>query len=199
MLVGGGAIFDIDGQKYSAESGEILMIPGRMLHCCEKLFVGTKHSAFQINHDAKQFSSHKLPDELLYEFFTKISKCLSSENYVEISAYIPLLASYFDSVSRLEAERITDYGFLIHEFFSHHYGEDIHIEDLAAELHLSNRQAERLVIEHTGHTFGKELTSTRLSMAKHLMKTTEMSLTEIAEYVGYRTYAGFFKAMKKLQ
>jgi AraC-like DNA-binding protein len=34
-------------------------------------------------------------------------------------------------------------------------------------------------------------------MAKHLIATTDMSLGEVADYVGYRSYAGFWKAMKK--
>ena len=37
----------------------------------------------------------------------------------------------------------------------------------------------------------------RMNTAEHLHKTTDMSLTEISQYVGYKSYNGFWKAMKK--
>ena len=92
---------------------------------------------------------------------------------------------------------MTDYGFLIHEFFSLHYSEDLHLCDLAQFLHLSERQTERLVIEHTGNTFRNELTAIRMTIAKKLLTSSQMSLTEISQYVGYKSYAGFWKALNK--
>ena len=41
------------------------------------------------------------------------------------------------------------------------------------------------------------ISSTRVMIAKQLLRSSDMSLSEIAEYVGYRSYAGFWKAMKK--
>ena len=76
-------------------------------------------------------------------------------------------------------------------------GNVIRIEDLAKELHLSTRQTERLVFANTGNTFGNELTLTRIAIAKHLIKTTDMKLSDVAEYVGYKSYAGFYKALNR--
>ena len=58
-------------------------------------------------------------------------------------------------------------------------------------------EMERLVIKHTGHTFREELTAHRTEMGRYLLDNSEMSPGEIARYVGYRSYAGFRKAMKK--
>lgn len=113
--------------------------------------------------------------------------------------YIGLFCSYFQNEEILKAQPITDYGFLIHEFFTNNYSFDIHLSDLADELHLSQRQAERLVIEYTGNSFREELCQTRVTMAKELLKNTGMSLGEVSRYVGYRSYAGFWKAMKKYE
>jgi AraC-like DNA-binding protein len=98
---------------------------------------------------------------------------------------------------KLQAQPITDYAFLIYEFFSTNYSGDVKLADLADILHLSERQTERLVIEHTGKTFKEEITSMRMEMAQKLI-SAGMPLTEIAQYVGYKSYAGFYKAMKKV-
>ena len=108
-----------------------------------------------------------------------------------------LLCSYFFKDEKSTAHRINDPKFLICEFFSNQYSLDVNLGDLAKVLCLSERQAERLVVNLTGKTFQEELTSKRIAMAKRLKKTTALSLKEISEYVGYRSYSGFWKAMKK--
>ena len=82
-------------------------------------------------------------------------------------------------------------------FFSNRYSEDVRLSDLAEAIHLSERQTERLVIEHTGRGFRDELTETRVKIARQRLADKNMTLGEIAGYVGYRSYAGFWKAMKK--
>ena len=79
----------------------------------------------------------------------------------------------------------------------HSHFNDVHLCDLARYLHLSERQSERAVIEYTGKTFRDALVEMRMNTAEHLHKTTDMSLTEISQYVGYKSYNGFWKAMKK--
>ena len=71
------------------------------------------------------------------------------------------------------------------------------MRDIANYLHLSERQSERLIIDYTGHSFRDELVATRMNMAKILFSTTDMSLSEISQYVGYKSYNGFWKAAKK--
>ena len=119
------------------------------------------------------------------------------DDHSSVAAYISLFCSSFESNARRMPIPITDYGFLIFEFFSRNYKEQVRLCDLAELLHLSNRQAERLVLEHTGRSFREELAATRVRIANQLLKTTDMSLAEIAEYTGYRSYAGLWKAMKK--
>ena len=70
--------------------------------------------------------------------------------------------------------------------------------DLAKILSLSDRQTERLVIKYMGKPFRGVLSDIRTEMAKRLMETTVMSMSEISRMVGYKSYAGFWKAMKKV-
>ena len=50
---------------------------------------------------------------------------------------------------------------------------------------------------HTGRSFRDELTATRMAVADQLIAEGELSLSEIAAYVGYHSYAGFYKAIKR--
>lgn len=138
-----------------------------------------------------------LPDGVVADFLKEIQNLSDSKNYTKIAAYLSFIGAFLETSSSVFPQKIMDYGFLIHEFFSIHYRENVHLGDLARELCLSERQTERLVRAHTGHTFRQELALTRLGIADRLMRMSPMSLTEIAEYVGYESYAGFWKAMKK--
>ena len=94
---------------------------------------------------------------------------------------------------------VKDYTLQIREFFSLNYHRNIRLSDLAAELFLSTMQTQRVVKKYTGRTFGENLLQQRMTVAENLMQTTDMSMAEIAEYVGYNSYCGFWKAYKKFQ
>lgn len=196
IVTGGNALFNISDKQYYSEQGNLFIIPAGKYHCCLEMDEGTHHTAFQIECDIKEFSAHQLSHTTAFEFLKEIELCKASQDYTKLSAYIILFFSYFQNES-VSVQSITDYGYLINEFFSDHYSEDLRLSDLAKSLHLSERQTERLVIEHTGNTFKEELVTIRLTIANRLLKKTKMPLSEIAGYVGYRSYAGFWKAMKK--
>lgn len=198
VIHGGNAIFHVDSTNFSTEKGNVLIIPGGMYHVCTGADENCRHSAFQIELNVREFSYVNLPDDLLDCFFSELEKCKKNNNHSIVASYLNLFCSYFDNTA-LNAVAITDYGFLIHEFFTNHYNDDVQLSTLANLLHLSERQTERLVVQYTGNSFREELCQVRITMAKELLKTTDMSLGEICRYVGYRSYAGFWKAMKKYE
>lgn len=192
----GDATVTVDNKKYDIYKGTILLIPKGTYHTYT-LSKGTRHSAFQIDMDA-DFAYYSVSPELLHEFFAEIKKSRETENYSRVSSYLSFLCSYFLSdEERKSTSKTTDYAFLINEFLSLKYIEDIKLSDLAEELCVSEKQAHRLVIKHTGNTFGAELTTRRMKAAEQLMKDGRFSLTEIAESVGYQTYSGFWKAYRR--
>ena len=194
---GGTSKFTVENKEYSAKDGSILVIPPRTYHCRQVEETECRHSAFQIDLETVSPGVYNLAPETVSDFFKEIEKADQSGDHTVISAYISLVCSYFESVRREMSKPASDYGFSIHEFFTQNYNKNIRLADLAEALHLSERQAERLVIEHTGKTFRDELSSIRIEMARHLISTTNMPLGDVAGYVGYRSYAGFWKAMKK--
>lgn len=197
IISGGASIFTVGENEYSVGNGGILVIPPRTYHCCQGVENECRHSAFQVDLETDAPKIYSLAPGTISDFFKEILKAHEDGNHTMVSAYISLICSHFKKETSEESTTAVDYGFSIHEFFSENYNADVRLSDLAEHLHLSERQSERLVIEHTGRTFRDELTSIRMDMARHLLSTTDMSLTEVADYVGYRSYAGFWKAMKK--
>lgn len=195
-LVTDDAEFYIDGKHHYSKDGNLLLIPKNTPHCIIKGSDGPCHVAFQIDYDVKAFSSCHICPQLARDFINEIINSGTTDDYSVITAYIRLLCSFLAIEEKPSVQPITDYGFLICEYFSQHYTENLCLSDLAEELHLSQRQTERLVIKYTGHSFRQELTALRVEMAKHLLERSNMSMGQIAQAVGYRSYAGFWKALK---
>ena len=195
LVSGGRAEFSVDDKRYTVNDGEILVIPGGIYHGCIFMNDGAKHTAFQIDQELSETGIYSVGGGVAFEFIAEIEKCGKNGDHSRISAFISLICSYF--TVPVAAKKITDSGFLISEFFSNSYGVDARLEALAEILHLSPRQTERLVEEHTGRSFREELTATRMSVADRLIKISDMPLCEVAQYVGYRSYAGFWKAYQK--
>lgn len=197
ILANGSVDFIVDGTTYHLKSGSLILIPKGAFHSYTNTDIETKHIAFQIDCDLTDTSIQYIDIHIILQFLQEIEECKLSDNYSKIASYIALFYNYLAEDEKISVIPASDYGFLIHEFFSKRYNEDLHLCDLANYLHLSERQSERLVIEHTGKSFREELIEIRMTIAKELLKSTNMTLKEIAQYVGYKSYTGFWKAIKK--
>lgn len=189
--------FFLDDKKFSSSSGNVLIIPGGVFHTFSEPADNKFHAAFQVDYPAEKCALYSLSDSIINTFFDEKALCAQTNDHSRIVSYLSLFASYIDQSNFVKAQPLTDYAFLIHEFFSSFYSKDVHLCDLAEFLHLSPRQAERLVIKYTSNTFNKHLTKTRMGYAKRLLEKNELSANEIAARIGYQSYSGFWKAFKK--
>jgi AraC-like DNA-binding protein/mannose-6-phosphate isomerase-like protein (cupin superfamily) len=80
-----------------------------------------------------------------------------------------------------------------------HYSEDISLETLATSLFISPRHANRLFRKMFGTTFGKTLRMLRLTYAKSLLQTTDLSVDDIAERVGFSSAGALRKIFKQAE
>ncbi len=197
LVSGGRCRFCVEERVIDLCDGDLLLIPKKTLHCCTEQDACVRHTAFQMDTKDCEIEIHSLPCGLVLEFFRQIPEIEKHDNYGVISTFISLFYSFLKKDTEAVATPITDDGFLVQEFFFHRYAEDVQLSDLASLLHRSERQTERLVLACTGHTFREELARTRIEIARRLMESTSLSLQSISEYVGYRSYAGFWKALKK--
>ena len=71
------------------------------------------------------------------------------------------------------------------------------IADLAEYLQMSLRQVNRCLVDFYGMSFQQKLTQTRMEQAAWMLCTTDKSINEIAEMVGYDSESGFYKVFRK--
>ena len=198
VLGEGRAEFLIDNRPITVNGPAILTIPAPMMHCCTYQDEHLLHTAFQTDCLADQLRTYPIAEGMVKAFLEEIQRSQLTGNYSTVAFYIPLFCNCYHR-EPLAVTEIKDYNFLISEFFILNYDKDVYLADLAEQLHISERHAERLVLQYTGHSFREELVAVRMRIAHQLMQRENASLEQIAKYVGYRSYSGFWKAMKRYE
>lgn len=85
----------------------------------------------------------------------------------------------------------------IEKYIDSHLDEDISIKRLCDEFHISRTQLYNLMSEHGNGKIASFMRKKRLEKAKHLLKTTDMSIVEISASVGFSGYNHFLKLFKQ--
>jgi len=194
VLAKGAAVLEVENQKLALTAGDVVLIPEGLLHAFSDTSADVQHTAFLVESHGAALQKHPQPTALLELFMAQIAQAETSGNMTRVAAYISLLCSDFFPEATVKAETITDHAFLIHNYFSRHYNQEASLEELAQQLHFSQRQTARLVQQYTGMPFKQALIAYRMAIAHHLAQTTELSLAQIAPMVGYNSYNGFWKA-----
>ena len=197
LVSNGEIVFSIGSQQIAVNESIALIIPGGTYHGYVSKTEGALHTAFQIDMVSDKVFVYEMDESLTRYLFSEIQKTDPSGDHSSVVAVLALLCTKIFPNTPLLAHYVTDTGYLITDFFGQSYKNDVKLRDLAEILHLSERQTERLVEELTGRCFRDELTLTRMRMAEQLFATTDMLPTHVAQYVGYRSYPGFWKAYTK--
>ncbi|KGX85882.1 helix-turn-helix domain-containing protein [Pontibacillus litoralis] len=83
------------------------------------------------------------------------------------------------------------------QYVHEHYHEEINLETLARFMHLNKNYVSRFFKETVGMTFVTYLRHYRIEQAKKLLRTSELTVTEISEQVGYPDLTYFSRIFKK--
>ncbi|WP_454192425.1 helix-turn-helix domain-containing protein [Paenibacillus sp. Marseille-Q7038] len=89
------------------------------------------------------------------------------------------------------AEKIVS---IIHE----RYDQELSLEAIAAELHFHPVYLGRVFKKEVGHTFSDYVSEFRMKMAKHMLETTNMKISEIGEKLRYKNISAFIRAFRKM-
>ena len=82
---------------------------------------------------------------------------------------------------------------IIEDYINCNYNTDASLKDLAQILYLSEKQTERVFKKEIGMSFKDFISKIRFEAAMHYITSTDLSTTEIAAKVGYKSYNGFYK------
>ena len=83
------------------------------------------------------------------------------------------------------------------EYMDEHFAEAISVKDVADAVCISESYFKSIFKKSSGYSYSEYLTNVRMNQAKHLLNTTEKSVTEIAMDVGYQTPNSFSSLFKR--
>lgn len=188
--------YRVENRRFTLHRNEALVVPANAFHQCVSLSEDAIHSAFQLTYPAEKARVQPLPDGLVSYLTDQIEK--SPINTGKLSCALAMICAEVGSFSAT-LRPASDPRYLLHERMVNSYDTNLTLKDLAAELGLSTKQTERLIVKYTGNTFRNEIARLRMEAARYLLLTEDISPTQAAERVGYRTYSGFWKAYHRAE
>lgn len=95
------------------------------------------------------------------------------------------------------SSRISSFMQII-KFLNENFQKEISLQQLADSFHMNASYISFLIKKETGLTYSQYLTNLRITQAKKLLASSQMTLTEISETVGFHDYFYFIKKFKKI-
>jgi len=198
---------------FNAEEGQAFLIAKEHLHSFtigenyEHYWIGFDGEdvvklleGFRIGHDSHQlffienFDYAKILLSQAYErFASKDIKGTEALARSVLFSVLPLLKGADSSESCANI----NYAEKARMFIKANYTSPITMEEIARELHISEKYMYRLFLERFGMSVQGYLIKTRMEVGANLLKNSGMSVTEIALSVGYASLHAFSKAFSK--
>ncbi|MFC0214620.1 helix-turn-helix domain-containing protein [Paenibacillus chartarius] len=79
-----------------------------------------------------------------------------------------------------------------------HFGEPLHLDELAKQFFISKSHLSRVFKEVTGFGFSEFVNIARIREAERLLRETDLGITQISETCGFENFSHFGKMFKKL-
>ena len=196
LMLSGSADYTIGEENRLLHAGEFVYIPPKIHHSAKAQQNDTSFITFTLRGGPKQVMFSSLSPSLLDGIY---SACEKSNAESSLDPLMPYFYILIGSVCRPQGPTIRenlDYEGMIMRYLDAHYNQNITLSSLAEYVGISPKQVQRIVQKETGRTFLEELTVRRMRAARYLEENTPMSSTEIAHYVGYNSYSGYWKARK---
>ncbi len=134
------------------------------------------------------YSAEHMLAAYLSVFFIELCSLLNQDTHESISASLPREDRSLHKIHR---------RWIIENYITNSYTNENPIEELMLQMHLSKRQTDRVVYQLMGESLAQLIAKQRMLETKKYLQTTSMTLEEISERVGYRSYSGFYNAVRK--
>ncbi|WP_188114688.1 AraC family transcriptional regulator [Paenibacillus sp. B2(2019)] len=179
-------------------------------HVAENLLVGfSKRKALfttlwrgEITHCAIDLEDRVEIVEWTLEQYDHNKKSIPSENTEDISMLILQLLSSIKTgdqqIFQSGERRTLRYSEKIMSFIEEHYHEEVNLDQLAEEIHLSKSYISRIFHQETGGRLVDYLTARRIKQACRLLGTTDLPVEQIGIIVGFPNASYFNQLFKKV-
>ena len=139
-----------------------------------------------------------LDDGNLKDIFDRIYSLDGEYKNIAISGYLNVVMSRILPKLRLQtvdAENNSAF-FNIIDFCTRNFKDDITLDIVAEELHLSKYYISRLINNRLKQNFNEYINNLRISEACNLLRVTDTKIADISEDVGFGTIRSFNRSFK---
>lgn len=135
------------------------------------------------------------------EFYSDAVRLLKQAEKQKSVGYYDAMSLFYRLLacnSENERTRETDYADIAAAYVrGHYYDPELSVKRICAEVGISHTYMCRLFKEKYGMTLKKYLIQARIAEAARLLKSTDLSVKEIAFAVGFGDYPNFLKAFRE--
>lgn len=193
MVAAGSLGYQVGEKQYTLHAGDVMVIPAMTFHSNYELEGEMQVLVVRVDRTFERPMIYHVIPGIIAELCGELYRAEQNGNCARVREYLALILSGAACDSGT-LRSVRDKELIIEEFFANHYNKEVTLSDLAQKLDLSNVQTERQIAKYLGTTFRKAIAEKRIEAAKHILATEGISLAEVAERVGYKSYSGFWKA-----
>ena len=218
-VVDGKGEFNIQGQRFPVKANDFVIINPQVEHTelsspdepLEYIVLGINGLSFSnltpVSEGGHPFSFFNLRDEqkdILRYLNAMVQEATSQSmsyelvchNLLEILLIKILRHQHFDLEVGKQSKATKDVSFIKH-YLETYYHESIQLEDLASMTHLSRFYISHSFKKEIGMSPMEYLIAIRIKESKILLRTTNYSISQVADIVGFTTPTYFSKQFRK--
>ena len=158
-------------------------------YCCAEIVSIVSRAIFELGESI---------DDIIAKRSVILENINKMENIFDLKNYMLLIflnaAAYFSKRHKQKNSTVVE---RINKIIENKYMEDIDIRKISNEIYLTPNYISLIYKKETGESIIEHLTRIRMEIAKELLRTTEVKVSEIAEKVGYESQFYFSKVFKK--
>ncbi|MBE5889411.1 MAG: AraC family transcriptional regulator [Lachnospiraceae bacterium] len=217
----------IDGTEYAAQTGDIFFVNPGELHFMGSDTGDANYHTFVFPLELISFQSEDALEETFFGPLKSGARKLSNVPAKEIDAaksrsiLQSLSAAYLSETNQFQVRILllslfclltgksmskpvasargkNSAGKNIVTYLQQNYQQSIRLCDLAAETHLSEKYISRYFKESFHVTISQYLEHLRLTQAKHLLKKTDLAITEVALQAGFSDVSYFIRRFHQI-
>ena len=218
-VVDGKGEFNIQGQRFPVKANDFVIINPQVEHTelsspdepLEYIVLGIRGLSFSnltpVSEGGHPFSFFNLRDEqkdILRYLNAMVQEATAQQmsyelvchNLLEILLIKILRHQHFDLEVGKQSKATKDISFIKH-YLETYYHESIQLEDLASMTHLSRFYISHSFKKEIGMSPMEYLIAIRIKESKILLRTTNYSISQVADIVGFTTPTYFSKQFRK--